>query len=68
MKAIDVLRESKGQADLVEKAATLHDACTECKGRGGAPYYPECPCSECGFTAFDSFGIEGIPRKTNEEG
>jgi len=63
---IDILRESDGRADLVEKAVAMHDACPHCKGCGGETYYPECPCSECGFTVFDSFGVEEVHRIKKE--
>ena len=63
--AIDMLRSAiVVDDDIMQKVLALHDACSNCKGAGGAIYlYPECPCHECGFTVFDSCGVEDIPRR-----
>jgi len=66
MNAIQILRKSGGLATKVEQAVALHDACPDCKGHGGNVYYPEQPCPGCGFTTFDSVGVEEVQRKSTE--
>lgn len=65
--AIDILRSSNGRADLVEKAVKLHMACP-CEGGGAHCYYPEQPCSLCGFTYADSFGVEEVAAELERRG
>lgn len=60
VKAIDILLSSKDDPDLTEEAVRMHMECTHCQGCGGAVYYPESPCPECGFTFADSLGVENI--------
>lgn len=57
---IEILRRSGGRADMVEYAVEQHMNCSACGGGGGNCYYPEDPCSECGFNYADSFGVEAI--------
>lgn len=58
--AIEILRASQGECEQVKRAVRMHMECPECKGHGGVTYYPECPCSTCGFNYADSFGVEEI--------
>jgi hypothetical protein len=71
LKAIDLLRRCEGPlvpAEIVEKAAAMHDACSYCWGSGGTSYHPEQPCPECGFTFADSYGIESVARNRLNNG
>ena len=65
--AIDILREAKGEVEATERAVRMHMACEECKGQGGNCYYPEDPCSTCGFNYADSFGVEEIVEAIMEK-
>lgn len=60
VKAIDILHDSEDDPNLIEKAVRMHMECPSCQGCGGAVYYPEAPCPECGFTFADSLGVENI--------
>lgn len=67
-KPIDILRRSNGRVDMVEYAVEQHMNCSTCGGAGGNSYYPEDPCTECGFNYADSFGVESIMNIIEQRG